>query len=150
MSSMDDVEIRETCESILGASCRVLDVEKTTTSTHEETLLINGTAVPLVGDAGDVIRTALLNGVAPPPDVLAQLLIGAGIWTAPLTVHTTLTTNKTTLNKDTVEVTRRGVVVDQRVTETRHEDRIHKTSTELWSPPAQAQPDVSLSPPNSI
>lgn len=142
MASMDDVEIRETCESILGASCRVLDVEKTTSTTNEETLLINGTAVPLIGDAGDVIRTALLNGVAPPADVLAQLLIGAGIWTAPLTVHTTLTTNKTTLNRDTVVVTRRGVVVDERVTETRQEDHLHKTSTEIWTP-TDVKPDVS-------
>ena len=141
MASMDDVEIRERCESLLGATCRVLDVEKTTSSSSEETLLINGNVVPLLGDAGDVIRTALLNGVAPPADVLAQLLIGAGVWTAPLAVHTTLTSNKTTLNRDTVVVTRRGVVVDEKVTETRHVDRVHKTSTEVWTPAETPAPD---------
>ena len=132
MASMDDVEIRETVESILGQRIRVLDVEKTTTSRNEETLLINGTPVPLTGAAGDVIRQALLRGVAPPSDVLNQLLVSAGIWRAPVRLHTTLTTNTTTLNKDVVVVRRHGVVVDERVKETRHQDSVRKTSTELW------------------
>ena len=132
MAAIDDLEIRETVESLLGKGIRVLDVEKNTQVKNEEVLLINGTPVPLVGEEGDVIRQALLSGTAPPIELLNQLLISAGIWRHPVRVETSLTVKNTTLNKDTVVVSKNGVVVDERVRETKEEDVIRSSSTEIW------------------
>ena len=139
MASMDDVELRETVESILGQGIRMLDVEKKTTYKSEEVLLINGVAVPLVGADGDVIRQALLSGQVPPSDVLNSLLISAGIWRHPVRLQTELTVKQTTLNRDAITVSRNGKVVDERLKETKEEDLLHKTSTEVWR--AVAPPD---------
>ena len=132
MATMDDVELRETVESILGKGIRMLDVEKKTTYKSEEVLLINGVAVPLVGADGDVIRQALLSGQVPPSDVLNSLLISAGIWRHPVRLQTELTVKQTTLNRDAITVSRNGHVVDERLKETKEEDLLHKTSTEVW------------------
>ena len=136
---MDDVELRETVESILGQGIRMLDVEKKTTYKSEEVLLINGVAVPLVGADGDVIRQALLSGQVPPSDVLNSLLISAGIWRHPVRLQTELTVKQTTLNRDAITVSRNGRVVDERLKETKEEDLLRKTSTEVWR--AVAGPD---------
>jgi hypothetical protein len=129
---MDDVELRETVESILGQGIRMLDVEKKTTYKSEEVLLINGVAVPLVGADGDIIRQALLSGQVPPSDVLNSLLISAGIWRHPVRLQTELTVKQTTLNRDAITVSRNGRVVDERLKETKEEDLLRKTSTEVW------------------
>jgi hypothetical protein len=136
---MDDVELRETVESILGQGIRMLDVEKKTTFKSEEVLLINGVAVPLVGADGDIIRQALLSGQVPPSDVLNSLLISAGIWRHPVRLQTELTVKQTTLNRDAITVSRNGRVVDERLKETKEEDLLRKTSTEVWR--AVAGPD---------
>ena len=144
---MDDVELRETVESILGQGIRLLDVEKKTTFKSEEVLLINGTAVPLVGAEGDVIRQALLNGQVPPSDVLNSLLIAAGIWRHPVRLQTELTVKQTTLNRDTISVSRQGRVVDERLKETKEEDLLRKSSTEVWravTPPSTAGPTLVM------
>lgn len=138
---MDDVELRETVESILGQGIRLLDVEKKTSYKSEEVLLINGVAVPLVGADGDIIRQALLSGQVPPSDVLNSLLISAGIWRHPVRLQTELTVKQTTLNRDAITVSRNGRVVDERLKETKEEDLLHKTSTEVWR--AVAGPDSS-------
>ena len=132
MASMDDVELRETVESILGKGIRLLDVEKKTSFKSEEVLLINGTAVPLVGAEGDIIRQALLSGQVPPSDVLNSLLISAGIWRHPVRLQTELTVKQTTLNRDQISVSRQGRVVDERLKETKEEDLLRKSSTEVW------------------
>ncbi len=154
MASMDDVELRETVESILGQGIRMLDVEKKTTYKSEEVLLINGVAVPLVGADGDIIRQALLSGQVPPSDVLNSLLISAGIWRHPVRLQTELTVKHTTLNRDAITVSRNGRVVDERLKETKEEDLLHKTSTEVWravsgpDPTTKVfQPDPSPVPP---
>lgn len=141
MATMDDVELRETVESILGPGIRMLDVEKKTSYKSEEVLLINGVAVPLVGADGDVIRQALLSGQVPPSDVLNSLLISAGIWRHPVRLQTELTVKQTTLNRDAITVSRHGQVVDERLKETKEEDLLRKTSTEIWR--AVAGPDSS-------
>lgn len=144
---MDDVELRETVESILGQGIRLLDVEKKTSFKSEEVLLINGTAVPLVGAEGDVIRQALLNGQVPPSDVLNSLLIAAGIWRHPVRLQTELTVKQTTLNRDTISVSRQGRVVDERLKETKEEDLLRKSSTEVWravTPPSTAGPTLVM------
>lgn len=139
MASMDDVELQEKVESILGQGIRMLDVEKKTTYKSEEVLLINGVAVPLVGADGDIIRQALLSGQVPPSDVLNSLLISAGIWRHPVRLQTELTVKQTTLNRDAITVSRNGRVVDERLKETKEEDLLRKTSTEVWR--AVAGPD---------
>ena len=144
MATMDDVELRETVESILGQGIRLLDVEKKTSYKSEEVLLINGVAVPLVGADGDIIRQALLSGKVPPSDVLNSLLISAGIWRHPVRLQTELTVKQTTLNRDAITVSRNGRVVDERLKETKEEDLLHKTSTEVWR--AVAAPDATTTP----
>lgn len=157
---MDDVELRETVESILGQGIRLLDVEKKTSYKSEEVLLINGVAVPLVGADGDIIRQALLNGQVPPSDVLNALLISAGIWRHPVRLQTELTVKQTTLNRDAITVSRNGRVVDERLKETKEEDLLRKTSTEVWRAVAgpdsttdkrfQPDPRASSSPANQL
>lgn len=128
----EDAELRETVESILGQGIRLLDVEKTTSYKSEEVLIINGRTVPLVGPDGDVIREALLTGQVPPSDVLNALLISAGILAHPVRIETELTVKQTTLNRDAIQVSRNGCVVDERFKETKEEDLLRKTSTEIW------------------
>ena len=128
----EDAELRETVEGILGQGIKLVDVQKTTSYKSEEVLIINGRTVPLVGPEGDVIRQALLTGQVPPSDVLNALLISAGILSHPVRLETELTVKQTTLNRDAIQVSRNGCVVDERFKETKEEDLLHKTSTEIW------------------
>lgn len=128
----EDAELKETVESILGPGIRLLDVEKTTTVKSEETLLINGQAVPLIGPEGEIIKNALLAGQIPPSEILNALLISAGILAGPVRLETELTVKSTTLNRDAIQVSRHGTVVDERFKETKEEDCLKKTSTEIW------------------
>lgn len=149
----EDAELRETVESILGPGIRLLDVEKTTSVKSEEVLLINGRAVPLVGPEGEVIRTALMAGQVPPSEMLNALLISAGILAGPVRLETELTVKQTTLNRDAIQVSRNGCVVDERFKETREEDLLRKTSTEIWravDPPPTSGSDPSSSPTDSL
>jgi hypothetical protein len=59
---MEDHEIQETVESILGKGAKVIDCEKRSCMREEEVLLVNGVPVSLDGDTGNAIRTALLQG----------------------------------------------------------------------------------------
>jgi hypothetical protein len=59
---MEDHEIQETVESILGKGAKVIDCEKRSCIREEEVLLVNGCPVSLDGDTGNAIRTALLQG----------------------------------------------------------------------------------------
>lgn len=129
---MDDVELRETVESILGQGIKLLDVQKTTSFKSEEVLLINGVPVPLVGAEGDAVRQALLNGQVPPSEIVNSLLVSAGIWRHPVRVHAEVTVKSTTLSRDAISVSRNGRLVEERCKETREEDLVHKTSTEIW------------------
>ena len=137
-ATMDDLEIRETVESMLGYGVRVLDVQKKTTFTEEQVLLVNGKRVPLVGRDGDVIRAAMLAGQVPPSELLNELLVRAGILVAPVRVHASSTVTNTTVNRDTVLVSRQGRVVDERVKESKHTELLHTSSTEIWTKVAAA------------
>lgn len=59
---MEDHEIQETVESILGKGAKVIDCEKRSCIREEEVLLVNGCPVSLDGDTGMAIRNALLQG----------------------------------------------------------------------------------------
>ncbi|KAF4524006.1 hypothetical protein B566_EDAN006300, partial [Ephemera danica] len=62
MCRMEDDEIQETVESILGKGARVVDCEKRSCVREEEILLVNGCPVSLDGETGNAIRAALLQG----------------------------------------------------------------------------------------
>jgi hypothetical protein len=60
---MEDADIQQTVESILGKGAKVVDCEKRSCVREEEILLVNGCPVSLDGDTGNAIRAALLSGI---------------------------------------------------------------------------------------
>lgn len=131
---MDDPEIQETVESILGKGAKVLDCEKKSSIKEEEVLYINGIPVTLEGRDGVAIRQALITGQVPPCDLLNTLLIKTGILKAPVKLDTSLSVKSTTVVKEEVTVSRQGKVVDERSRETKEQNYYTSALSEVYEP----------------
>lgn len=132
--TMDDPEVQETVESILGKGVKVIDCEKKSTIQEEEVLLINGLPVTLEGRDGRAIKQALLTGQVPPCDLLNTLLIRTGILKAPVKLETQLSVKTSTVTKEEVTVARDGKIVDERSREVKENNFYTSTSSEIWEP----------------
>ncbi|CAB3361641.1 Hypothetical predicted protein [Cloeon dipterum] len=135
---MEDHEIQETVESILGKGAKVVDCEKRSCIREEEVLLVNGCPVSLDGDTGNAIRTALLQGVTPPCDLLNELLVRAGILKAPVKLETSLSVKSSVVTKENVSVSKDGHVVDERSREVKEDNFYSSTTSEVWEPVRRA------------
>lgn len=131
---MDDPEVQETVESILGKNVKVIDCEKKSTIQEEEVLLINGLPVTLEGRDGRAIKQALLTGQVPPCDLLNTLLIRTGILRAPVKLETSLSVKTSTITKEEVTVARDGRIVDERSREVKENNFYTSSSSEVWEP----------------
>lgn len=134
---MDDPEIQETVESILGKGVKVVDCEKKSSIKEEEVLFINGIPVTLEGRDGLAIRQALITGQVPPCDLLNTLLIKTGILKAPVKLDTSLSVKSTTVTKEEVTVSRDGKIVDERSCETKEQNFFSSALTEIFEPVKQ-------------
>lgn len=133
-STMDDPEIQETVESILGKEVKIVDCEKKSSIKEEEILLINGLPVTLEGRDGRAIKQALLTGQVPPCDLLNTLLIRTGILKAPVKLETSLSVKTSTVTKEEVTVSKEGKIIDERSRETKENNFYTSTSSEVWEP----------------
>lgn len=131
---MDDPEIKETVESILGKGVKLVDCEKKSSIQEEEVLFINGRRVTLEGKDGRAIKQALITGQVPPCDLLNTLLIKTGILKAPVKLDTSLSVNTTTVTKEEVVVSRDGKVVDERSRETKEHNFYTSAISEVYEP----------------
>lgn len=131
---MDDPEIQETVESILGKGAKVVDCEKKSSIKEEEVLFINGIPVTLEGRDGVAIKQALITGQVPPCDLLNTLLIKTGILKAPVKLDTSLSVKSTTVVKEEVTVSRDGKVVDERSRETKEHNYYTSAISEVYEP----------------
>lgn len=131
---MDDPEIQETVESILGKGAKVVDCEKKSSIREEEVLFINGMPVTLEGRDGRAIKQALITGQVPPCDLLNTLLIKTGILKAPVKLDTSLSVKSTTVTKEEVIVSRDGKVVDERSRETKEHNFYTSAVSEVYEP----------------
>lgn len=131
---MDDPEIKETVESILGKGVKLVDCEKKSSIQEEEILFINGRRVTLEGKDGRAIKQALITGQVPPCDLLNTLLIKTGILKAPVKLDTSLSVNTTTVTKEEVVVSRDGKVVDERSRETKEHNYYTSAISEVYEP----------------
>lgn len=131
---MDDPEIKETVESILGKGVKLVDCEKKSSVQEEEVLFINGRRVTLEGRDGRAIKQALITGQVPPCDLLNTLLIKTGILKAPVKLDTSLSVNTTTVTKEEVVVSRDGRVVDERSRETKEHNFYTSAISEVYEP----------------
>lgn len=133
LSALDDVEIQEKVESLVGKGTRVVDCEKSTSFQTEEVLLVNGFPVPLVGEQGARIKAALLSGQVPPGDLLNEILMKAGILKNPVELEATCNVKTTT--KTTEVMTLRdgsGTLLDERMKEVEEDNEFQSTSKEVW------------------
>ncbi|XP_031356877.1 ras-GEF domain-containing family member 1B-like isoform X2 [Photinus pyralis] len=131
---MDDPEIKETVEQILGKGAKVVDCEKKSSIKEEEILLINGVPVTLEGRDGRAIKEALITGQVPPCDLLNTLLIKTGILKAPVKLDTSLSVKSTTVTKEEVTVSRAGKIVDERSRETKEHNFFTSAISEVYEP----------------
>ncbi|KAL3284619.1 hypothetical protein HHI36_018773 [Cryptolaemus montrouzieri] len=131
---MDDPEIQETVESILGKGVKVVDCEKKSAIKEEEVLYINGMPVALEGNDGLAIKQALVTGQVPPCDLLNTLLIKTGILKAPVKLDTSLSVKSTTVTKEEVTVSREGKIIDERSRETKEHNVYTSAYTEVYEP----------------
>lgn len=131
---MDDPEIKETVEQILGKGAKVVDCEKKSSIKEEEVLLINGIPVTLEGRDGRAIKEALITGQVPPCDLLNTLLIKTGILKAPVKLDTSLSVKSTTVTKEEVTVSRDGKIVDERSRETKEHNYYTSAISEVYEP----------------
>ncbi|KAK9752830.1 RasGEF domain [Popillia japonica] len=129
---MDDPEIQETVESILGKGAKVVDCEKKSSIREEEVLFINGMPVTLEGRDGIAIKQALMTGQIPSCDLLNTLLIKTGILKAPVKLDTSLSVKSTTVTKEEVTVSRDGKVVDERSRETKEHNYYTTETSEVY------------------
>ncbi|KAL1122076.1 hypothetical protein AAG570_003482 [Ranatra chinensis] len=133
---MEDTELQETVESILGKGARVVDCEKKSTVREEECLLVNGCRVALETEEERRLRDALLAGAVPDSAVLNKILIKAGVLSAPSKLETSLSVKSSVVTREQVTVARGGRVIDGRSRQTKQEDSF--TSSELWEPTSPA------------
>ncbi|XP_066147984.1 ras-GEF domain-containing family member 1B-like isoform X2 [Euwallacea fornicatus] len=131
---MDDPEIQETVEAILGKGAKVIDCEKKSSIREEEVLFINGIPVALEGRDGMAIKQALITGQVPPCDLLNKLLIDSGILKAPVKLDTSLSVKSTTVIKEEVIVSKDGKIVDERSRETKDHSFYSSAMTEVFEP----------------
>lgn len=131
---MDDTDIQETVESILGKGVKVVDCEKKSCVKEEEVLLVNGCPIKLEGEDGAAIREALLHGTVPHCDLLNQILVRAGILRAPVRLETSLSVKSSVVTREEVSVSRGGQVVDERSRETKEDNFYTSTTSEVWEP----------------
>lgn len=131
---MDDSDIQETVESILGKGVKVVDCEKKSCVKEEEVLLVNGCPIKLEGEDGAAIREALLHGTVPHCDLLNQILVRAGILRAPVRLETSLSVKSSVVTREEVSVSRGGQVVDERSRETKEDNFYTSTTSEVWEP----------------
>ncbi|XP_018331887.1 ras-GEF domain-containing family member 1B isoform X2 [Agrilus planipennis] len=142
---MDDPEIQETVEQILGKRAKVVDCEKKSSIKEEEVLLINGIPVTLEGRDGRAIKQALITGQVPPCDLLNTLLIKTGILKAPVKLDTSLSIKSTTVTKEEVTVSRDGKIVDERSRETKEHNFYTSAISEIYEPVGIVQSSDVLS-----
>lgn len=133
---MDDTDIQETVESILGKGVKVVDCEKKSCVKEEEVLLVNGCPIKLEGEDGAAIREALLHGTVPHCDLLNQILVRAGILRAPVRLETSLSVKSSVVTREEVSVSRGGQIVDERSRETKEDNFYTSTTSEVWEPVA--------------
>ena len=131
---MDDAEIQETVEAVLGKNVKVLDCEKKSCIENEQVLLINGLPVTLNDSDTIKIKKALINGEIPSCDLLNSLLIQSGILKAPVQLEASLSVKTTTVLKEEVSVLRNGQIVDEKSRETKKNDFYTSESNEIWEP----------------
>ncbi|XP_050312453.1 ras-GEF domain-containing family member 1B-like isoform X2 [Anthonomus grandis grandis] len=141
---MDDPEIQETVEAILGKGVKVVDCEKKSSIREEEVLYINGIPVALEGREGLAIKEALITGQVPPCDLLNKLLIDSGILKAPVKLDTSLSVTSTTVIKEEVTVSRDGKIVDERSRETKDRSFYTSAMTEIFEPIKMSRSRVEL------
>ncbi|XP_017768052.1 PREDICTED: ras-GEF domain-containing family member 1B-like isoform X2 [Nicrophorus vespilloides] len=131
---MDDPEIQETVESILGKGAKVVDCEKKSSIKEEEILFINGTQVKLEGSEGLAIKQALMTGQVPPCDLLNAILIKNGILKAPVKLETSLNVKSTTVSTEEVTVSKKGKIVDERSREINEQNFYTTSMSEIYEP----------------
>ena len=133
MEPMDDLEIQEKVESLVGKGSRVVDCEKSTTFQTQEVLLVNGFPVPLNGEEGARIKKALLTGQVPPCELLNEILMRAGILKNPVELETTMNVKSTTRTTELLTLRdKNGVLVDERVKEVEEDNEFKSASKEVW------------------
>ncbi|XP_071440303.1 uncharacterized protein [Hetaerina americana] len=131
---MEDEQLQETVESLLGKGATVVDCERSTSVREEETLLVNGVPVSLGGEDGAALRQALLAGTPPPSDLLARLLSKAGLLRAPVRLHTSLSVASSVVTRESVTVRRDGQLVDERSKEKQEDNFYSSDTSEVWEP----------------
>jgi hypothetical protein len=141
---MDDTDLQETVESILGKGARVVDCEKKSSIREQEVFLVNGCPISLEGEEGAVIREALLRGRVPHSELLNRVLMRAGILRAPAKLDTSLCVKSSVVTREQVTVARGGRLVDGRSRQTRQEDSY--TSSETWNSPDSTSSSSSSDP----
>lgn len=133
LPALDDLEIQEKVESLVGKGTRVLDCEKNQSFQTEEVLLVNGFPVPLVGEQGQIIKAALLSGQVPPGDLLNEILIKAGILKNPVELEATCNVKTTTKTTEVMTLRdKNGILLDERMKEVEEDNQYQSTSKEVW------------------
>ncbi|KAJ8983264.1 hypothetical protein NQ317_007164 [Molorchus minor] len=110
--TMDDPEIQETVESILGKGAKVVDCEKKSSIEEEEMLFINGIPVALEGRDGVAIKQALIT----------------------VKLDTSLSVKSTTVTKEEVTVSRAGKIVGTKEAEKLKNRIFTRAMTEVFEP----------------
>lgn len=130
---VDDVEIQQKVESLVGKGTWVVDCEKSTRFETQEILLVNGFPVPLSGEEGLRIKKALMTGQVPPCELLSEILIRAGILKTPVELETTMNVKSTTKTTELLTLKdKNGMVVDERVKEVEEDNEYKSSSKEVW------------------
>lgn len=121
---MEDEEILNTVHSMFGKSAKIVDCQKTSSVQQEEILLINGVEIKLDAMPNDealAIKTALLDGQQPSIDLLNRLLYQAGLEQQPIELETSLSIKSSLITKEAVSVSRKGMLLDEKTSETKED-----------------------------
>lgn len=133
LAALDDLEIQEKVDSLVGKGTRVLDCEQSSSFQTEEVLLVNGFPVPLVGEQGSIIKAALLSGQVPPGDLLNEILMKAGILKNPVELEATCNVKTTTKTTEVMTLRdKNGQLLDERMKEVEEDNQYQSTSKEVW------------------
>ena len=114
----------------------MVDAVSSTKVTEHEVILVNGTPVQLVGEDGEALKRALLEGRLPDQSILNRVLssvLGCELkGVAKVESNVTMTSKVTT--RDTLTVHHNGKVVDERTAESKYDTVLQGHINDTYKP----------------
>lgn len=130
---MDNPNIQNTVESMLGNNMRIIDCETKTSVKQEELFLINGKPINLDDTENAALKNVFLTGEIPACSVMNDILIRAGILERNVNIETSMTVKSSIVSKEEIQIAEKGTLLKSSVNQSNEENLYSSYTSEIWS-----------------